>query len=312
MCGIRPSSATTASVLAGHGSKRDEEAETGDGKGDPGRRPYFLDVHRDGLGLVGVHPSELVERVHRGSLGLVRIEELAQPLSPGVSKPLPALGHLLPARRQQLLAKSSSFRAKDLVAVRLCNEPGEEEERGLQASVLRLVTSSKESASKEHRAGLGFLRCHLEGLREQGLGPVRELVAPQPLCFFFLQSEPTREHGHASDTTEPIPGGKKRSVLVDSIRDNVMTSRYESSMADQLSGFQDKLYWRQSSPGKRWHCFKKAEGGGYVSLCDEVEIKRSGGQAITRPDPWARCPICDGLEVKRRGWEESGPTRPAP
>ncbi len=80
-------------------------------------------------------------------------------------------------------------------------------------------------------------------------------------------------------------------------------------MADALSGFQDKLYWRQPGPGRVWHCFKKVVGGGYLSLCDRFELTRSGGQAVDRPDPWLRCSTCDVAEMKRRGWEESGPTR---
>jgi hypothetical protein len=76
----------------------------------------------------------------------------------------------------------------------------------------------------------------------------------------------------------------------------------------RLSGFRDKLYWRPAYGGL-WHCFKKlphAQGGGYTSLCHQVERARSGGQSICRPPAYMRCAQCDGVEMKRRGWEESG------
>jgi len=79
-------------------------------------------------------------------------------------------------------------------------------------------------------------------------------------------------------------------------------------MARQLSGFRDKLYWRQVRSADVWHCFKKACGGGYVSLCDRAEIPKSGGQECRRPRPVLRCGICDGKEMDRRGWDSSGPT----
>lgn len=89
-------------------------------------------------------------------------------------------------------------------------------------------------------------------------------------------------------------------------------------MAYQLSGLRDKLYWR---PAGQWcadifHCFKKLEGptrGGknvFVSLCGRYERVGSGGQACARPPAIRRCPICDGKEMDRRGWEYSGPERP--
>jgi len=78
----------------------------------------------------------------------------------------------------------------------------------------------------------------------------------------------------------------------------------------ELSGLRDKLYWRQR-PGGMYHCLKKTEGGShanlFVSLCGNYVRKRSGGQEIRRPPAFMRCGRCDVLEMKRRGWEESGP-----
>lgn len=76
----------------------------------------------------------------------------------------------------------------------------------------------------------------------------------------------------------------------------------------QCIGLSDKLYWRLA--GGKSHCFKKAKGGGFVSLCGNWERWRSGGQACRRPLPWKRCGACDGLEMARRGWAESGPASP--
>lgn len=73
-----------------------------------------------------------------------------------------------------------------------------------------------------------------------------------------------------------------------------------------LSGLMDKLFWRPVRGG-RWHCLKSVQGGGYQSLCGGVTRARSGGQAICRPPSILRCALCDGAEMKRRGWEEGGP-----
>lgn len=75
------------------------------------------------------------------------------------------------------------------------------------------------------------------------------------------------------------------------------------------SGFTDKLFWRsipRLSPDTA-HCFKKSDGHGWVSLCGRWVTKRIGGQACSRPRPELRCGLCDGLEMERRGWDESGP-----
>jgi hypothetical protein len=74
------------------------------------------------------------------------------------------------------------------------------------------------------------------------------------------------------------------------------------------SGFTDKLYWRERSG--TWHCFTRSTGGGYVSLCERFRLSNSGGQSVDRPAAIKRCGLCDGLEMKRRGWDESGPERP--
>jgi len=76
------------------------------------------------------------------------------------------------------------------------------------------------------------------------------------------------------------------------------------------SGFKDKLYWRPA--GGTFHCFKRTEGSPArcAPLCGRVEPLHSmGGQGIARPPPVFRCGRCDGLEMGRRGWDESGPER---
>ncbi len=78
------------------------------------------------------------------------------------------------------------------------------------------------------------------------------------------------------------------------------------------SGFKDKLYWRPQSG--MFHCFTRAKGSPaqWVSLCGRADALRStGGQGIARPPPGFRCGRCDGLEMGRRGWDESGPERGA-
>ena len=80
-------------------------------------------------------------------------------------------------------------------------------------------------------------------------------------------------------------------------------------MRHQLSGLRDKLYWRKLKSGL-WCCFKKASGG-YISLCEcapEIPKGKLGGQDCRRPAPIRRHARCDVLEMKRRGWSESGPT----
>lgn len=75
-----------------------------------------------------------------------------------------------------------------------------------------------------------------------------------------------------------------------------------------LSGFRDKLYWRLA--GGLWHCFKKGTSAGpraFYSLCGGESLLRVGTQQVRRPRPELRCGRCDGLEMQRRGWEESGP-----
>ena len=83
-------------------------------------------------------------------------------------------------------------------------------------------------------------------------------------------------------------------------------------------GWADKLYWRPVGP-RRYCCFKKLaepekQGGivyRYISLCGGGLKGRSGGQAIQRPPFGRRCIRCNELEMKRRGWDEPGPARPA-
>ena len=77
-------------------------------------------------------------------------------------------------------------------------------------------------------------------------------------------------------------------------------------MSRQGQGLADKLYWRPLRG--IWCCFRKVRNRGYyVSLCGWRKRKRSGGQAARRPEAVLRCGRCDGLEIQRRGWEESGP-----
>ena len=68
-------------------------------------------------------------------------------------------------------------------------------------------------------------------------------------------------------------------------------------------GLTDKLYWRNH------HCLVRAPSRQYryVSLCGRAEQYVIGGQECRRPPVHERCAICDGLEMKRRGWSESGP-----
>jgi hypothetical protein len=73
-------------------------------------------------------------------------------------------------------------------------------------------------------------------------------------------------------------------------------------------GLTDKLYWRQVLPFSKFHCFKKrADRKGFTSLCEREDLPWLGGQSCSRPRVFDRCGCCDGLEMKRRGWEESGP-----
>lgn len=78
-------------------------------------------------------------------------------------------------------------------------------------------------------------------------------------------------------------------------------------MSTQGSGLTDKLYWRRAAG--RWHCFKRTKWRGcFKALCNpDINITKVGGQDIRRPIPLLRCARCDGREMKRRGWEESGP-----
>lgn len=73
------------------------------------------------------------------------------------------------------------------------------------------------------------------------------------------------------------------------------------------SGLSDKLYWRDVPHTMRFHCYAKVRTGCFQSLCGKYTIERSGGQASERPEAVLRCALCDGAEIDRRGWEESGP-----
>ena len=79
---------------------------------------------------------------------------------------------------------------------------------------------------------------------------------------------------------------------------------------DPLSGLKDKLYWRQHKDRGPWHCFKRIQSDAkeWQSLCGHYfKVGRIGGGECKRPNAWLRCGICDGLEMERRGWTESGP-----
>lgn len=73
----------------------------------------------------------------------------------------------------------------------------------------------------------------------------------------------------------------------------------------------DKLYWRRDdgSLAEAWHCFIKNTAGGFLSLCGKIQRSHSDGRALTRPAQHLRCSACDGQEMARRGWQESGPAR---
>lgn len=87
-------------------------------------------------------------------------------------------------------------------------------------------------------------------------------------------------------------------------------------MSKQGQGLTDKLYWRPiNGYGGQWHCFRKSLMGGtsrYVSLCGRWRRGRSGGQSCHRPEVGMRCGECDGREMDRRGWTESGPASKRP
>lgn len=69
----------------------------------------------------------------------------------------------------------------------------------------------------------------------------------------------------------------------------------------------DKLYWRRVGLCT-WHCYASARPLGFVSLCGKERRAKSGGQAIERPAVHLRCGLCDAREMRRRGWDHSGPT----
>jgi len=74
-------------------------------------------------------------------------------------------------------------------------------------------------------------------------------------------------------------------------------------------GLRDKLYWRGPDERGLYHCYKKTGPQQFVALCrlPEKELVKVGGQACRRPPVLKRCSRCDVAEMKRRGWEESGP-----
>lgn len=73
-------------------------------------------------------------------------------------------------------------------------------------------------------------------------------------------------------------------------------------MASTLHWLRDKVYWRSEFG---WHCYRRVASGRYQSLCGRYEIRRINNQKLNRPTVWARCGRCDGLEMERRGLEES-------
>lgn len=117
----------------------------------------------------------------------------------------------------------------------------------------------------------------------------------------------------------------KRGELGDHPRPRVITAagRAELKRREATSGSRtpiglaDKLYWRPVGPVPEprvqvWHCFKKLRGKKgekdlWGSLCGDHVRTKSGGQSCQRPRVVLRCARCDGAEMKRRGWEESGP-----
>ena len=76
----------------------------------------------------------------------------------------------------------------------------------------------------------------------------------------------------------------------------------------QMIGFKDKLYWRFVGDDNRWHSFTRGyDRSVYPSLCARYLRTTSGGQKCSRPKAVLRCADCDKLEMRRRGWAESGP-----
>jgi hypothetical protein len=76
-------------------------------------------------------------------------------------------------------------------------------------------------------------------------------------------------------------------------------------MEDTPGTLPDRLYWRKTRA--EWHCFEKVAARGFMSLCQRGEITFVHGHQIARPEAELRCSVCDQLEMKRRGWQGSGP-----
>lgn len=74
-----------------------------------------------------------------------------------------------------------------------------------------------------------------------------------------------------------------------------------------LTWLRDKLYWRSENG---WHCYQRVAAGRYQALCGRFEVKRIGNQKLNRPAALLRCGRCDGLEMERRGLEESADASP--
>lgn len=67
-----------------------------------------------------------------------------------------------------------------------------------------------------------------------------------------------------------------------------------------------KPKWRRVHEQSYSHCFVR-KGRAFVPLCGRHEARRSGGAEVLRPNPYARCPLCDMCEIDRFGKEESLP-----
>lgn len=67
-------------------------------------------------------------------------------------------------------------------------------------------------------------------------------------------------------------------------------------------------WWRPQErvPGT-WHCYTRAAGGAFVSLCGFRRRWWLRGAALARPPPLLRCGRCDGREIAISGKAESLP-----
>lgn len=150
--------------------------------------------------------------------------------------------------------------------------------------------------------------------RVAGLAPTDAVTSPfeRSATVFALEymrllmPDPQQQRGEVGDGLLGDGRHPRPRLITDAGRDVLR----DLSGPKRPIGLTDKLYWRTVG-SDTWHCFKRLHGCGrnlrFVSLCGKWERKSSGGQECRRPRPEVRCGWCDGAEITRRGWEESGP-----